>query len=66
VDDPRSCFRCKGLAVIDKGFLLYLPGILNRASELLATAKTDDEEELYNLRTSLRQYAVMLGMVPDD
>ena len=65
-DETRYCFRCRGLAVIDKSFLIYLPGVLNRAAELLATVKTDDEDELYNLRIALKQYSIMLGAMPDD
>lgn len=65
-EDTRKCFRCSGLAVVDKGLLIFLPGVLNRAAELLLTVKTDDEEELWNLRDSLRQYSILLGSVPDD
>lgn len=75
-EDTRVCFRCKGLAVIDKSVLTYLPGILNRASALLAeldyvdspgpaTDQHLDRDEIYNLRESLRQYAILLEGLPD-
>ncbi len=61
------CFRCGGLAVIDKAVLIYLPGILNRASELLGGLLTyEDEHEVENLKAALRQYAILLGGLPDD
>jgi hypothetical protein len=75
-DDIRVCFRCKGLAVIDKGVLIYLPGILNRAANLLNLLEqehgmadgeetTIDRDEVYNLQVALRQYAILLGGLPD-
>ena len=70
--DPRYCFRCQGLAVIDRGFLLFLPGVLNRAAELLPRAVKHqsleplDHEEVESVRQALRQYAILLGSIPDE
>jgi hypothetical protein len=74
VVETNNCFRCKDLAVIDKAILIYLPGILNRAASLLNLLEqeqgmedtTIDRDEVYNLQAALRQYAILMGGLPDD
>jgi hypothetical protein len=65
-ENTRTCFRCNDLAVIDKAVLVYLPGILNRSAELLGSLLTyEDINEVTNLKAALRQYAILLGGLPD-
>jgi hypothetical protein len=66
VAETRVCFRCGGLAVIDKAVLVYLPGILNRAAEMIGDLLTyEDVNEVTNIKAALRQYAILLGGLPD-
>lgn len=70
-EETRFCLRCQGLAVIDRGFLLFLPGVLNRAAEMLPrnskhSLELVDQEEVESVRQALRQYAILLGSIPDE
>jgi hypothetical protein len=65
------------MAVIDRSALKYLPAIMSRADTLLAylaygagngleNYKVVDQEEIYNLRRSLKEYIILLDSVPQD
>jgi hypothetical protein len=77
VEETQTCFRCKGLAVIDRSALRYLPAIMARADTLLAELMHNhgrgggledhiDAEEVYNLRRSLKEHIILLDSVPID
>jgi hypothetical protein len=66
-DGTQFCFRCKGMAVVDKSLFKYLPSVLNRAAFLLGDNLVyTDEEEVWNLKRSLREYAIMVEGMPDN
>lgn len=64
--DENHCFRCKGLAVVNKKSLENLPSVLNRAANLIDLRDTDDQYEAFNVMTALREYAIMIEAMPDD
>lgn len=68
-NETRVCFRCEGLAVVDKSVLHGLPAALNMASEhilqSLPKILDDDAYKAYNLAGTLRRFAIMLEAVPD-
>jgi hypothetical protein len=73
-DGTQFCFRCKGMAVINKKSLEKLPDTLSRASSLLrefynvGTNPPDliDFEEAYDVSISLTEYAIMIDGMSDD
>lgn len=66
-DETRHCFRCKGLAVINKRSLEKLPDVLRHSAELLIFAmyEAGDQETVANLIDSLREYAIMIEGMPN-
>lgn len=70
--DPTHCFRCKGLAVIDKTSLMMLPKTLWKTTYLLTNIAKDADVtasvqiEAEDLAEILGQYAVMIEDMPDD
>ncbi len=73
VEETQVCFRCKGMAVIDRSALKYLPAIMSRADTLLAELSWPDHlkenmdlDEIYNIRRSLKEYIILLDSVPQD
>ena len=70
-DGTQFCFRCKGMAVINKASLAGLPDLLNRAAMECYTSGWDrvygpeDRDALTNLIDELRQAAIMIEGMPD-
>jgi hypothetical protein len=66
-----ECFRCKGLAVVDKTTLDHLPKLLYKAANTLEWAKESaegigDYDEWKVLIIDLKAAAMLLDMMPND
>lgn len=68
-DETRHCFRCKGLAVINKRSLERLPAVLNDAAAemtwLYSAAEGANKEQVMKIVDKLREYAIMIEGMPN-
>jgi hypothetical protein len=62
-DGSMSCFRCRGLAVINKKSLENLPKILFEASNVIWGEHGMNASDLVE---RLRSYAIMIEGMPSD
>lgn len=64
-DGTQYCFRCKGMAVIDKRALSRLPSLLNLAAKYIVDPNSAGPPER-DIPGSLRRYAIMIEGMSDD
>jgi hypothetical protein len=65
-DGTQFCFRCKGMAVINKRSLEKLPQALNDAATNLNGSDFGDYPDVVELIEELRNYAIMIEGMSDD
>lgn len=63
-DETRHCFRCNGMAVIDKRALSRLPNLLNLAAKYIVDPNPAGPPER-DIPEALRRYAIMIEGMPD-
>lgn len=72
VDETYHCFRCRGMAVIDKKSLTNLPETLWKAAGLLTRLAGDADViasaqvEAERLAEELSMYSTLIESMPDD
>jgi hypothetical protein len=65
-DGTQFCFRCKGMAVINKASLERLPDLLFEAASDLNGSDHGDYPETRETIERLRQYAIMIEGMSDN
>jgi hypothetical protein len=71
-DGTQYCFRCKGLAVIEKRSLTGLVETMGRACQFLDLISMDadvvaaQQIEAEKLANKFRDYAILIESLPDD
>lgn len=66
IEDTQTCFRCRGMAVINKGSLSRLPGILREAARDIEGSDHEFTFDSIELVQTLRNYANMVDSMPND
>ena len=72
IENTRTCFRCSGMAVIDRAALARLPELLTKTAVFLKSIDFNShgmggmEIESDDLREALIRYVILLDSVPQD